>query len=115
MTPTDDPLQPLVERLRSATPPQPQSVTREVWRRIAQNERTGSRARLLERIEMAFAQPAFGVAFVVACMLGGLFIAEVRASRRFAEQSAQIERHYLQLVDPLLDPQPAPLSATFVP
>ncbi len=117
MMPPDDPLQPFVEQLRRATPPQPASVTREVWLRVARAERgAGTRwSRLLDRIEAAFAQPAFAAAFVVACGLCGLFLAEVRASRSRAEQSAQIERHYLQLVDPLLNSPLVARPAVFEP
>ena len=100
-----------MDRLRRATPVQPESVNREVWRRVAHHERAVPRERLLERIETAFSQPAFAAAFVIACALGGLFLAEVRASHSLAEQSAQIERHYLQLVDPLLNPPPSSAQA----
>jgi hypothetical protein len=43
------------------------------------------------------------VAFVAACTLLGLFLAEVRLSRLRSEHDAQLVQSYLRLIDPLLD------------
>jgi hypothetical protein len=106
-----DPLDPLLERWRHAAPPQPESVGPEVWRRIAYEETPPARPAFWWNIELAFARPAFAVAFVAACVVFGLFLAEVRLSRQHAERSAHLERSYLELVDPLLTsglPNPPP-------
>jgi len=97
-----DPLDPLLERWRGAPPPLPGPLSSEVWRRIAVAE-TPAPPGLLARIEAAFARPSFAVAFVAACVLFGLFMAEMRLSRLQAERNTQLARSYLHLIDPLLD------------
>jgi hypothetical protein len=99
-----DPLEPLLDRWEQAAPPQPRSVTPEVWQRIAAAEREHVRPvpGWLERFHAAFARPSFAATFVVACMLLGLFLAEVRSSRWQAEQGARLVQNYLRLIDPLL-------------
>jgi hypothetical protein len=42
---------------------------------------------------------------VAACVLFGLFVAEVRVARQHALYGAQIARSYVQLIDPLLAEQ----------
>ena len=65
------------------------------------------------RLESVFAQPSFAVAFVTACLLFGLFLAEVRLSRLQADRSAQLAGSYLRLVAPLLE-NPPPLDRTAI-
>jgi len=105
MSPTSDPLDAAVHALREATPPQPESVQQEVWRRIAHAEPTPSPSVLpwWRRLEAAFAHPAFATAFVAACLLLGLFLAEVRLNHLHRERTVSLERSYLQLIDPLLN------------
>jgi hypothetical protein len=97
-----DPLDPLLERWRDAPPPLPGPLAPEVWRRISLGE-PAVQPSLLARMEAAFAQPSFAVAFVTACVLFGLFMAEVRVSRLEAERNTQLARSYLHLIDPLLE------------
>lgn len=112
MVPPDDPVDLLLDRLRGATPTPLGSVRGDVWRRIANSEYHEARPSLAERLELAFARPAFAIAFIVACVLGGLLLAEMRASQIRIQQRLQVELHYLQLVDPLLvDPLIDGLSA----
>jgi type VI protein secretion system component VasK len=47
-------------------------------------------------------RPPFAAMFVASCALLGLFLAEVRVNREQREQSSQLARSYLQLIDPLL-------------
>ncbi len=56
----------------------------------------------MQRLDAAFARPSFASAFVAACVLLGLFLAEARLTRIHAAQGAQLARSYLQLIDPLL-------------
>ena len=98
----NDPLDPLLERWRDATPAPPGPLAAEVWRRIAAAE-SPERPGLLARIEAAFARPSFAFTFVTACVLLGLFVAEVRLSRLQAERNTQLARSYLHLIDPLLE------------
>jgi len=98
----NDPLDPLLERWRDAPPPLPGHLSAEVWRRISVAE-TPAPLGLLARIEAAFARPSFAVAFVAACVLLGLFMAEMRLSRLEAERNTQLAKSYLHLIDPLLD------------
>ncbi len=105
MNSTPDPLESALEALRLATPPQPESVQREVWRRIAHGEQAGQSIDLpwWRRLESAFTHPAFATAFVAACLLLGLFLAEVRLTHLERERTAALEQSYLQLIDPLLN------------
>ena len=104
----EDPLDSMLENWRSAPPPLAESVTPEVWRRIAAGE-AGLRPPLgwRERIEEIFSRPSFAITFVAACLLLGLFVAEVRVSRLESARSAQLAKSYLQLIDPLLAGDPA--------
>jgi hypothetical protein len=98
-----DPLDHLLDRLDKALPPAPGSVAPEVWRRIQQAERAAALPApgWREHLHAAFGRTSFAAAFVVGCVLLGLFLAEVRSSRRQAEYSAQLAHSYLQLIDPL--------------
>lgn len=102
-----DPLDELLERSRRDIPPQPGSVSPEVWRRIEAAETKRPRG-WLEQLHGVFARPSFSVTFVAACMLLGLFLAEVRSSRLQAERSVQLAQSYLRLIDPLLGEKDAP-------
>ncbi len=94
----------LLSRWSQETPPAPDSVAPEVWRRIGRSRRTAPARQLswLERLHAAFARPSFAAAFVAMCVLLGLFLAEARSSRQQAEYGARIAQDYLKLVDPLL-------------
>ena len=99
----DDPIDDLLERWRDAPPALPESVTGDVWARIAAAKDVAEpRLGWLEKIAEVFARPSFAVTFVAACVLLGLFLAEIRVSRLQSERSAQLARSYLQLIDPLL-------------
>lgn len=100
MTPPGDPLDPLLDRL-GPEPELPAGLAQKVARRIAQRRR---RLSWIARMDAAFARPSFAAAFVAACTLLGLFLAEARLSRMHAEQANQVARDYLQLVDPLFAP-----------
>jgi hypothetical protein len=108
-TPPSDPLDPIFVRARSAAPPRISSVAPEVWQRIHATQVVGRRTGWWARLEAAFAQPSFAVAFVTACMLFGLFLAEMRLSRLQADRNAQLARSYVRLVAPLLE-NPPPLG-----
>jgi hypothetical protein len=53
------------------------------------------------RLEQAFARPSLSITFVAACVLLGLFLAEIRVSRLHARYGAEVARSYVQLIDPL--------------
>jgi hypothetical protein len=97
-----DPLDSLLDRWRDTPEPPPRLAT-EVWRRIAVVDSRADRPGFFARIEAAFTRPSFAITFVTACMLLGLFLAEVRLARLHAERGAQIAQSYLRLIDPLLD------------
>lgn len=67
------------------------------------------------RVEAVFAQPAFAAVFVTACVLLGLFLAELRLSRLQADRNTQLARSYVQLIDPLLESPVSTGGATSVP
>ena len=86
----------------------------EVWQRIRAAEGADLRAGWRERLEAMFAQPSFAVAFVTACVLLGLFLAELRLSRLQADRNAQLARSYVSLIDPLFESPPPSGSATLL-
>lgn len=97
-----DPLESALDALRTSTPAQPESVQHEVWRRIAHGEHAAPPESLpwWHQLEAAFSRPAFAAAFVAACLLLGLFLAEIRLTRLHAERTAALEQSYLSLIDP---------------
>lgn len=97
-----DPLHRLLDRWSEATPPLPGQLSAEVWRRIAREKATTASPGWTERLHAIFARPSFAAAFVAACVLLGLFLAELRSSRRQADYGAQVAQDYLRLIDPLL-------------
>ena|SRR5579859_7856163 len=105
MPSSPDPLDPLLDRW--AEPASPPPLASEVWRRIAVAETPVKPAGLAARIESWFASPPFATAFVVSCVLLGVFLAELRLLQQQRQSHAQLARNYLQLIDPLLQEQSA--------
>ena len=89
-----DPLDPLLDRW--GQPP--------VFRPLAAD----LRARLTPAPvgETIFLRPAFAAVFIAACVLLGLFLAEVRVSRLHQDRDAQLLDSYRRLIDPLLTAVP---------
>lgn len=104
-----DPLDELLDHWQSPSLVSPTLRTR------VQNETAREipgRSDWFERFTTAFARPSFAAAFISACVLLGLFLAESRISHLHAAFGAQVARNYVQLIDPLVvAPPPAP-SAT---
>jgi len=100
MTPPNDPLDELLDCCRAAPEP-PSNLQARVSRIIAEGHPSASSS-WMQRLDAAFARPSFASAFVAACVLLGLFLAEARLTRIHAAQGAQLARSYLQLIDPLL-------------
>jgi len=108
-----EPLDSLLNRFGERPPPLTAPLAPEVWRRIAlaeERERFG----LFERIHAIFARGSFAAAFVLGCVLMGLFLAEVRKSRQQAEYNRELVQSYLRLIDPLFQGSQAVLPATSV-
>jgi hypothetical protein len=108
-----DPIDPLLDDWARQTPPLPGSLAPEIWRRIARAEEPVRRS-LWERIHGAFARPSFAAAFMAACVLLGLFLAEARRSRAQAAHSQELMQSYLRLIDPLLEAADASRSTVSV-
>jgi hypothetical protein len=96
-----DPLDALLDHWERRTPPTP-PLKSEVWRRIALADEPVRRT-VWERVHAVFARPSFAAAFVAACVLLGLFLAEVRRSRVQTEYNRELMQSYLRLIDPLLE------------
>ncbi len=111
MSTSPDPLDSLLNRWRSTQPPPPapDTLNREIWRRIADAESLAEPT-CWARVEAVFRQPAFAGLFVAACAMFGLFLAEVRVSQQQAERNLQLAHAYIRLIDPLLE-QPATAPA----
>jgi len=105
MNPPPDPLDHLLDRW-SGTPEPSSRLNATIWQRIATREAEPSLG-WREVIEGWFSRPAFAVVFVAACALLGLFAAELRVSHLQREQSAQLARSYLLLIDPLFQNPPS--------
>jgi hypothetical protein len=97
-----DPLDPLLDRWNETAAPLP-GFTHEVWERISRERaREKDAIGLWAAMEVWLSRPPFAALFVVCCALMGLFLAELRVNRIQHEQSAQLVRSYVQLIDPLL-------------
>ena len=107
---SNDPLHELLMRTDRAPQPPP-GLAAEVRRQIAVN-RSLPEAGWWARFEAVFARPSFAAAFVAACVLFGLFLAEARLSRLHAARSAQVARTYVQLIDPLVSGVNATVNAS---
>lgn len=99
--PIRDPLDDLLDRWHLPTTPTPDLHGR-IHREIVA-ARLAAPSGWRAKVEAAFARPSFAVTFVLACVLFGLFLAEVRVSRLHAAYGTQIARNYVRLIDPLLD------------
>lgn len=94
-----DPLSPLIKRWSAPELP-PGRLQHEVWRRIACAEAEPPSA--WQRVQTWFTQPAFATAFVLCCVLAGLFLAELRVSRAQHDRQVALARQYVQAIDPLV-------------
>jgi hypothetical protein len=103
MTPPD-PLDPLLDRWGAS--PEQSPLAPEVWRRLTPVARTARRPRPTtswwSSLDLVFGRASFAAAFVVACALLGLFLAEVRVSHLHRDRDHQLAETYLRLIDPLL-------------
>jgi len=97
-----DPLDPLLDRWADVPAP-PADLSAEVWRRIAQHEETlhGPEG-FWSGLDAWMSRPPFAALFITSCALLGLFLAEVRINRQQRDQSTELARSYVQLIDPLL-------------
>jgi|GEM_PF-1490785 len=102
--PPNDPLDTLLDRLGQATPPPPERLEPEVWRRIAVADNLDAEGNFFSRIKAMFARPSFSIAFAAACVLLALFLTELHTAHRQVQHNLQLVQSYLRLVDPLLDP-----------
>ena len=101
-----DPLDSLLDRWGRVAPEPSDHLEAETWRRIAHAAAASAperRGGWLGGIEAMFARPSFTVAFVAACILLGLFLAESRVSHLQEARSRQVVQNYLRLIDPLVD------------
>jgi hypothetical protein len=66
-------------------------------------------------VEVIFGQPAFAAAFIAACLVLGLFLAEVRLSRAAADQNHRFIREYVRLIDPRIQSLTTPTAGPVPP
>ncbi len=103
MPETPDPLDPLINRWKSDELLPRESLHAEVWRRIADAEAHSTSGGWWGHIDAIFARPSFNFAFIAACTLFGLFLAELRLSRLQAQRNIQLAQAYVRLIDPLIE------------
>ena len=86
-------------RLTSTLPPR---FREQVWKRIERAEvpNISVVAALRGWLAMAFARPAFAVAYVSVLLVGGLTFGFVQANQKTAEWDRQLQTQYVQSVDP---------------
>ncbi len=104
-----DPLDELLNRCAAAPEP-PAQLAASVRRRLAAPP-VAAPSTWAARLDLVCARPSFAAAFIAACLLLGLFLAEARLTRWHAARGAEMARNYVQLIDPLLAPGP-PVVAT---
>ncbi len=100
MQPPKDPLDSLLDQWEKATPT-PDHLESEVWRRIAVNDNPET-TNWLGRLRAVFSRPSFSIAFAAACVLLGLFLFQLHATRQHQQRNLQLVQSYLHLIDPLL-------------
>jgi hypothetical protein len=101
LPPSQDPLDPLLDRWGTTPDPSPR-LAAEVWQRIATEREEGRSQGWWTMLEAWLERPVFAAGFVAACALLGLVLAEMRIGHVQRERNAQLARSYLQLIDPLL-------------
>jgi len=101
MNPPPDPLDSLLAQWEQHTPAH-RPLAPEVWRRLV-DDAPPTTPSVWDRLHTVFARPSFAVAFVSACVLLGLFLAEVRRSRIHEDYNRELMQSYLRLIDPLLE------------
>jgi hypothetical protein len=101
MPPSEDPLDPVLERWRLPKPPDA-PMAPEVWRRIAASEGRRERPGWSALAGVWFFRTVFAATFAAACVLAILLVGERRRSRLRAEHEAQLVRNYIRLIDPLV-------------
>jgi len=99
---SSDPLARLFAAWKHDEPPSVPSVATEVRHRLSELEAKRDRSSWVVRIEAVFSRPSFAAVFVSACVVLGLFLAEVQLSHRENERMARVEQSYLRLIDPLI-------------
>jgi hypothetical protein len=112
MHPPVDPLDELLNRLPRAPEP-PAHLASTIRQRLAAPPRATA-PDWLTRLDVVFARPSFAAAFIAACVLLGLFLAEARLSRWHAARGTAMARSYVQLIDPLLG-SASPVAPTAAP
>lgn len=104
LPPDPDPLDPVFDRWRASAPEPSDQLESTVWRRLAAAAPpVPARVGLLAGIEAMFARTSFKAAFVTACVLLGLFLAETRVSRLQTKRSGEFVLSYLRQIDPQFD------------
>ena len=90
------------------TTPLPPRFQEQVWKRIERVEVPGISLADAVRawFTLAFARPAFAVAYVSVLLVAGLAFGFVQASEKAAHLDRQLEARYLQSIDPYQGGQP---------
>src|SRR5690349_13160098 len=84
------------------TSPLPPRFSEQVWKRIerAETPTISIRDALRAWIAVAFARPAFALAYVSVLLVAGLTLGFVQASQKAARWDRQLEARYVQSIDP---------------
>jgi len=101
------PLEQALQEWRVTTPLPPR-FQEHVWKRIERAEVPS--ISIMDAVRawftVAFARPAFAVAYVTVLLLTGLALGFVQAGHKAARWDRQLEARYVQLIDPYQRGQP---------
>lgn len=74
-----------------------------VWSRVANEDNEPARLpTFFNLVQSLLSRPVYATAFVVACVLSGLLLAELRVAQRQVERGDQLAESYKQVIDPLI-------------
>lgn len=74
-----------------------------VWSRIANEDKEPAALPSFFRlVQGILSRPIYATVFVLACVLGGLLLAELRVVHLQAERNGQLAESYKQVIDPLI-------------
>ncbi|EDY81882.1 hypothetical protein VDG1235_1502 [Verrucomicrobiia bacterium DG1235] len=74
-----------------------------VWARVANEDKEpAALPNFLNLVQSILSRPMYASAFVVACILGGLLLAELRVAQQQVERGNQLAESYKQVIDPLI-------------
>ncbi|MDQ8186518.1 hypothetical protein [Pelagicoccus sp. SDUM812002] len=74
-----------------------------VWARVAnEDSEPAALPNFFNLVQSILNRPVYAAVFVVACVLGGLLLAELRVAQQQVVRGEQLAESYKQVIDPLI-------------